>query len=103
VFMGEAWDLDLSAVLDDLYKLIVDRLEKKPPNSYTVQLASKGIDYVARKFGEESIEVIIAASRESKERLVSEIADLLYHLLVLMAVKGVSPEEVANELLRRRK
>lgn len=95
--------LDLESILNDLYKLIIDRIEKKPPNSYTVQLASQGIEYVARKLGEESIEVVIAALRESKERLVSEIADLLYHLLVLMAVKGVSPEEVVNELLRRRK
>ncbi|MEM0370959.1 MAG: phosphoribosyl-ATP diphosphatase, partial [Ignisphaera sp.] len=77
--------------------------EKKPTNSYTVQLVSKGIEYVARKFGEESIEVIVAALTESRERFISEVADLLYHLLVLMVLKNITPEDIAKELLRRRK
>lgn len=94
---------DLDSALADLYSIIVDRIEKKPENSYTVYLVNKGIEYIARKFGEESVEVLVAALTEPRERFISEIADLLYHLLVLMAVKNVTPEDVARELLRRRK
>ncbi|MEM1683260.1 MAG: phosphoribosyl-ATP diphosphatase [Ignisphaera sp.] len=93
----------MDLVLAELYSIIVDRIEKKPTNSYTVQLVSKGIEYVARKFGEESIEVIVAALTESRERFISEVADLLYHLLVLMVLKNITPEDIAKELLRRRK
>uniref|UniRef100_A0A7C2V9W4 Phosphoribosyl-ATP pyrophosphatase n=1 Tax=Ignisphaera aggregans TaxID=334771 RepID=A0A7C2V9W4_9CREN len=93
----------MEGVLSELYKIIMDRIERRPQGSYTAQLASKGAAYVARKFGEESLEVIIAAIAESKDRLVSEIADALYHLLVLMALKGVTLDDVEKELRRRMK
>ncbi|AOL15864.1 phosphoribosyl-ATP diphosphatase [Sulfolobus sp. A20] len=90
-------------IINELYRVIVDRIEKKPNNSYTVEIVSKGKGYVARKVGEESVEVIVASLAESRERFISEIADLIYHLLVLMAMEGVTPDEVYEELERRRK
>ncbi len=90
-------------IINELYRVIVDRIEKKPNNSYTVEIVSKGKGYVARKVGEESVEVIVASLAESRERFISEVADLIYHLLVLMAMEGVTPDEVYEELERRRK
>ncbi|MEM4095990.1 MAG: phosphoribosyl-ATP diphosphatase, partial [Metallosphaera sp.] len=71
--------------------------------SYTASLLEKGKPYIARKVGEEAIEVIVASTSEGKERLVSETCDLLYHLLVLLAVEGIPLEEVYGELRRRMK
>jgi phosphoribosyl-ATP pyrophosphohydrolase len=89
--------------LSQLYSIIIDRINRKPQGSYTVQLVEKGKGYIARKVGEEATEVIVASLIESKERLVQEVADLLYHLLVLMAVNNASIDEVCNELGRRMK
>ncbi len=69
--------------------------------SYTSSLASKGITYVARKFGEESVELIVASLRESDKRVIEEAADVIYHLMVLLAVRGIKFEEVVEELERR--
>jgi phosphoribosyl-ATP pyrophosphohydrolase len=90
-------------VLKELYNVVVDRIGKKPQGSYTAYLASMGKAYVARKVGEESLEVIIASLTESKDRLVSEAVDLLYHLIVLLVLNNVSIDEVYEEILRRRK
>ncbi|WP_338600541.1 phosphoribosyl-ATP diphosphatase [Sulfolobus tengchongensis] len=92
-----------SIIIDDLYKIIIDRIDKKPAGSYTVEIVNKGKAYVARKVGEESVEVIVASLSEGRERFISEVADLLYHLLVLMAIEGVTPEDIYKELERRRK
>ncbi|TRM74928.1 phosphoribosyl-ATP diphosphatase [Sulfolobus sp. B5] len=59
-------------IINELYRVIVDRIEKKPNNSYTVEIVSKGKGYVARKVGEESVEVIVASLAESRERFISE-------------------------------
>jgi len=90
-------------VLKELYNVVVDRISRKPQGSYTAYLASMGKVYVARKLGEESLEVIIASLTESKDRLVSEAVDLLYHLIVLLALNDVSIDEVYEEILRRRR
>jgi phosphoribosyl-ATP pyrophosphohydrolase len=95
--------MDIDMVINELYNVILDRIEKKPPNSYTAELVSKGIPFVARKFGEEALEVIVAALTESRERFVNEVADMMYHLLVLMALKNVTPGDIASELKRRRR
>ncbi|BCU71364.1 phosphoribosyl-ATP diphosphatase [Stygiolobus caldivivus] len=92
-----------SEVLNELYKIILDRLSSQREGSYTVKLYQRGKPYIAQKVGEEASEVIVASLAEGKERLISEIADLLYHLLVLMAVNNVKPEEVYEELKRRMK
>ncbi|MEL9939961.1 MAG: phosphoribosyl-ATP diphosphatase [Ignisphaera sp.] len=86
-----------------LYKIVLDRLEKRPVGSYTVELASKGRGYVARKLGEEAVEVVVASLYEDRKRLVEELADLVYHMMVLMAVNNVSLEDVCAELEKRMK
>ncbi|EZQ11031.1 MULTISPECIES: phosphoribosyl-ATP diphosphatase [Acidianus] len=93
----------MSDVLDRLYEIIIDRVNKKPQGSYTVELLDKGKEYIARKVGEEAVETIVASLSEGRERFISESADLIYHLWVLMSVEGVRPEELYEELRRRMK
>ncbi|AEE94029.1 MULTISPECIES: phosphoribosyl-ATP diphosphatase [Acidianus] len=93
----------MSEVLDKLYEIILQRLEKMPENSYTAELVKKGKGYIARKVGEEAVETIVASLYEGRDRFISEAADLMYHLWVLMAVEGVKPEELYAELKRRMK
>ena len=92
-----------ASVLDELYRVILERKQNPRPGSYTAQLLEKGMAEISKKVGEESVEVIVAALGQSDERLVSETADLLYHLLVLLAARGVSLAQVEAELEKRRK
>lgn len=101
--ISKALVLDLETALTELYKIIIARIESRPEDSYTAQLATKGLNYVVQKFGEEAVEVVIAALTESKDRFINEVADLLYHLLVLMALKNVSIDDIINELNKRKK
>ena len=94
---------DLGLLLASLYTLIENRERERPEGSYTTYLFDKGLDKILKKVGEESAETIIAAKNEDRERLTSEVADLVYHLLVLLVARGVSLEEVRVELARRRK
>lgn len=89
--------------IDQLYNIILDRKSNPKPGSYTNSLFDTGLHRIAQKVGEEGTEVVVAALSQENERLVEEIADLTYHVLVLMAAKGVSPEEVAGELEKRHK
>ncbi len=91
----------MSNFLNELSKIIEDRQLNPTAKSYTASLFAKGEDRIVQKVGEEAVEVIIAAKGQGKERLVSESADLLYHLLVLWAEKGVTLAEVEAELERR--
>ena len=93
---------DLGAVLDDLFRLIENRKRELPQGSYTTYLFNEGLDKILKKIGEESSETIIAAKNEDKSALVYETADLLYHLLVLLVERGVSLDEVQDELSGRR-
>lgn len=88
--------------LDELYKIIEDRKNKMPKNSYVASLFKEGRDRIIRKVGEESTEVIIAAKNESKQRMVSEIADLIFHLLVMMSLFKITPLDIFKELEKRR-
>ena len=72
-------------------------------NSYTTYLFDEGLDKILKKVGEESAETIIAAKNEDQGRVVSEVSDLMYHLLVLLVARGVSLEEISQELGQRRK
>ena len=90
-----------SSVLDQLYSVIQNRKDDNPEASYTAELLSKGMPKIAQKVGEEAVEVITAALIENENKVIKECADLLYHLLVLWAQKGVTPENVWNELRRR--
>ncbi|MCA1701929.1 MAG: bifunctional phosphoribosyl-AMP cyclohydrolase/phosphoribosyl-ATP diphosphatase HisIE [Actinobacteria bacterium] len=84
-----------------LWRRIRERMTEKPPGSYVVALLEEGAGACAQKVGEEGVEVAIAGSAESDERLISEIADLWFHSYVLLAARGLNPEQVEEELLRR--
>jgi phosphoribosyl-ATP pyrophosphohydrolase len=90
-------------ILDELYKIIVDRINKKPAGSYTAELVSKGLGFIARKVGEECIETIIASLNEGRQQIIYETADLFYHILVLLAVNNIKLDEIYEELRRRMK
>ncbi|MBQ8197354.1 MAG: bifunctional phosphoribosyl-AMP cyclohydrolase/phosphoribosyl-ATP diphosphatase HisIE [Clostridia bacterium] len=87
--------------LDGLMGLLKGRKENLPEGSYTTYLFQKGIDKILKKVGEESTEVIIAAKANDKKETVYEIADLCYHVMVLMTEMGISLEEVHKELASR--
>ena len=91
-----------STIVDQLYLTIAGRKGADPATSYTAKLFSRGRNKIAQKLGEESVETVIAALTETPEHVVSESADLLYHLLVLWADCGVRPADVWAELDRRR-
>ncbi len=88
-------------ILLKLYEVVKERKTANPESSYTARLYAKGTNKIAQKLGEEAVETVIAAVDEGNERLVRESADLLYHMLVLWAHKGVLPSEVWQELERR--
>ena len=87
--------------LEALIKLIEGRKRDKVEGSYTTYLFEKGLDKILKKVGEESTEVIIAAKADDKKETIYEIADLTYHLLVLMIEMGISLEDVHRELASR--
>ena len=87
--------------LKGLCALLEDRRVQRPQGSYTTYLFEKGIDKILKKVGEECTEVIIAGKAGDRRETVYEIADLTYHLLVLMVELGISPEEVERELASR--
>jgi phosphoribosyl-ATP pyrophosphohydrolase/phosphoribosyl-AMP cyclohydrolase len=90
-------------ILEELFDVILDRQAHPEPGSYTVHLLESGEDEVLKKVGEEAMEVILAGKGQSDERLIAEVADLFYHLLVLFAARGVTLDDVKTELERRRK
>lgn len=87
--------------LEGLYQLLVGRKRDLPEGSYTSYLFQKGIDKILKKVGEESTEVIIAGKADDKAETIYEIADLAYHVLVLMVQMGISVEDIRNELAGR--
>ena len=86
---------------ESLYNLLMSRKAEMPQGSYTTYLFEKGLDKILKKVGEETTEVIIAAKAEDKKETIYEIADLAYHVLVLMAQSGITVEEVRDELASR--
>ena len=101
VLKHEYVNKDISAVLRELYGVVCDRKINPKEGSYTNYLFNKGIDKILKKCGEEATEMVIAAKNPSHEELKYEIADLIYHMTVLMVECGVSWEEVATELANR--
>jgi phosphoribosyl-ATP pyrophosphohydrolase len=88
-------------ILDRLYEVVVARRDQRPEGSYVVTLLDGGWEAMADKVREESEEVVIAARDESDEALAHEIADLFFHVWVMMASRGVEPAAVYDELVRR--
>jgi phosphoribosyl-ATP pyrophosphohydrolase len=90
-----------AAILDRLYEIVMARRDERPEGSYVVQLLDAGWAGMAAKLREESEEVVIAARDESDEAFAHEVADLLFHVWVMMASRGLPPAAVYAELARR--
>lgn len=88
-------------VMARLWQTILERRETLPAGSYTAALFRHGENEILKKLGEEAIEVLIAAKGEGNDRVISEAADLIYHLLVLLAARDLSWDQVEAELARR--
>jgi len=88
-------------VFEDVFAVILDRQENPKEGSYTNYLFEKGIDKILKKLGEEATEIVIAAKNPDAEEIKYEIADFLYHMMVLMAEKGLTWEEITGELANR--
>ncbi len=90
-----------SFTLSDLAAIVADRASSTADVSYTKSLLESGISRVAKKFGEEADEAVIAAVEQDRAQLTREAADVLYHLLVMLQAAGVPLDEVMDELARR--
>lgn len=90
-----------SHILETLYQVIESRKGADPESSYTAKLFAKGRKKIAQKIGEEGVELAIAATSEGRAEVVSESADLLYHMLALWASAGIPPHEVWEALEKR--
>lgn len=101
VSLVDVGSMEFGIAINNLYALIVERKEKRPEGSYTSYLFNSGLDKILKKIAEESGEVIIAAKNRSSREIVSELADLFYHLLVLMVERDIRLGDVYNELARR--
>ncbi len=91
----------MSDVLQTLFETIEDRKQNPPAGSYTAKLFSMGENEIVKKVGEEAVEVIVAAKGEGDDRVIYEMADLLYHSMVLLAAKNLKWADVEAELARR--
>ena len=102
-FSNPVWESDelKDFSLEGLMELIKGRKTEKKEGSYTTYLFEKGLDKILKKVGEESTEVIIAAKAEDKKETIYEIADLAYHIMVLMCEAGISLEDIHKELASR--
>ena len=89
-------------IIDELYRVVIDRKEHPVEGSYTNYLLEKGTEKIAKKVGEEAVETAIAAAKNDRSEIIAEIADLHYHLLVLMADRGITLDDVEKELRSRR-
>lgn len=87
--------------IDALYQIICDRRDQPSERSYTTSLMQQGEDRILQKIGEESVEIILAAKGQGSARLVEEVADLTYHVLVMLAYYRLSPDAIRAELERR--
>jgi phosphoribosyl-ATP pyrophosphohydrolase/phosphoribosyl-AMP cyclohydrolase len=91
-----------AGMLEELARVVAERAQVSPEESYTARLLAKGPDQVLKKVGEEATEVVLAARAQSDERLAEETADLLYHLVVALYQRGLPLTRVMDELRRRR-
>lgn len=91
----------MTDILNQLFTTIESRKSSAPTDSYTVKLFAAGENEMVKKIGEEAVEVIVAAKGESDARVVSEVADLIYHAMVLLSARGIAWRAVEEELARR--
>lgn len=102
-FTSQLYEKSNYEFLAELYGVIKERIISKSENSYTYKLHLKGLDEIIKKFGEESIEVVLAAKHQDKENIIYEIADLMYHLTVLIFERDINYDDILNELKSRSK
>ncbi|MEI7669422.1 MAG: phosphoribosyl-ATP diphosphatase [Pseudomonadota bacterium] len=90
-------------IIDRLYETIISRKNQKDDNtkSYVVSLFTKGHKKIAQKVGEEAVELALASAYNDKKEIISETADLIFHILVLLAAHDIKLEEISDELLKR--
>lgn len=88
--------------LEELYNTILSRKKEMPEGSYVASLFRDGEDRIIQKIGEEAVEVVIAAKNTTKQRIISEVSDLLFHMLILLALKDISLSDILNELEKRK-
>jgi phosphoribosyl-ATP pyrophosphohydrolase len=88
-------------ILDQVFQVIVDRKTADPSESYVASLYKKGLRKIAEKVGEEAVETVIAAVGGDEQDVIEESADLVFHLMVLWAEMGLSPDDIRAELARR--
>lgn len=86
---------------ESLYQTVISRRENPQEDSYTCYLFDQGLDKILKKCGEECAETIIAAKNMNNEETILEISDLIFHLTVLMAQQGITPDDISNELSKR--
>ena len=94
--------------IDELFKILKQKISAKEKNSYTYELAKGGVEKITRKIGEEALEVVIASfiyeknsNAKTREELIGEVCDLFYHTLVLLASQQIELDEILKELHRR--
>lgn len=90
------------SILDEVFSVIEDRKDIPEEGSYVASLFDKGEDSIIEKVGEEAVELIIAAKNSDKPEIISEAADLIFHIMVLICEKGVTMEDIYTELRSRR-
>ncbi|MDD2533190.1 MAG: phosphoribosyl-ATP diphosphatase [Eubacteriales bacterium] len=93
---------EIGTILDELYTVIEDRRQNPKEGSYTNYLLTKGVDKICKKIGEEAAEVIIAAKNNDAGEIIYEVADLLYHLNVLLVTNDIPLDSIYAELKKRR-
>ena len=91
----------MNAILEQLAEVLEQRKQAEPDSSYVASLYAKGLDAILKKIGEEATETVMAAKDGDDDKLIYEIADLWFHSLVLLAHKGLGPDDVLQELGRR--
>lgn len=97
----ESDSAQVNSIISRLFETVKERKANPKEGSYTNYLFDKGIDKILKKVGEETSEVIIAAKNNSKDELIYETADLVYHMTVLLVNQGIDPKEILNELKKR--
>lgn len=102
VYCCESGKYASASIINEVYDVVMSRKKEMPEGSYTTYLFTKGLDKILKKVGEEAAEVIIGAKNRSKDEVVYEVGDLLYHLLVLLGEQDIKPQEVFAELAKRR-
>lgn len=88
-------------LIDELFEVVSSRKGADPDSSYTAKLYARGTEKIAQKLGEEAVEAVIAAVGRNREETIKESADVVYHLLVMLADAGLTPADVYEELARR--